>query len=295
MSFSAISQFIQSVGSWPTNFVRATRKIVHVIHIIAVETLATLRFILPAALKWWYKRNFSQKLFPYSVELTKDKVTTKARLYLHGPLVVEKEKKHNPILLVHGDYSHPYTMLHLAKIAKKESCGPVFSLYIPTIHQEDHFNDQAALIEEAIDKIENLIIEQNGVFDGIFGVGHSKGAMLLVERQFSTTPSKIAKTFLIACPLKASGHEPSLQEPLKSIIEQSYERIKTAHDRKFVQIVPKNDWCSSYDAMVARPDEYCYVVPGMHLSGLYSRKTSKLFTKFITSSLEKKTVDGVWK
>ena len=56
--------------------------------------------------------------------------------------------------------------------------------------------------------------------------------------------------------------------------------MKEFPERKFYQVIPENDWTEP-KAMIVRPQENCYSVPGMHLSGLYEKETENLFKEFL--------------
>lgn len=284
-ALAPLSHFLTTSWNFPFLVVREIGKAVRVAHIIAVETFATLTHILPAALKWWIKDNFYREFSRYSLELQVGNVKTSAKLYLHQKLNIEENHLYHPFLFVPGDHSHPYTLLHFAQIVKNSSNDPIFSLHIPCMHRDEDFPLHAALIDQALNKIESLIVERKGIFNGVVAVGHSKGAMLLVERQFaSDQPSKISRTFCVAGPIKETQHAQIFQEPLKSIFDKVCQNIRQHQERKFIQIIPQNDWIAPYETMAVRPNEYCYTVPGMHLSGLYAKKTSKLFTKFLSQT-----------
>jgi len=276
LSFSKISQSVQGYWKDPSILLQKGGKISRILHAIAVETFATFRHVIPAALKWWFREVFTDEFFIYS--FSSPRVHVRAKLYQHGPLDIKENESCHPILFVHGDYGHPFTLLHLADMAKKVSKNPVFSLYIPSMHNDQQFRNQAVLIDEVIEKIESLVKEQKGIFSGVFAVGHSKGAMLVVERLFDLDSPKIAKAFSIAGPLQEVDE--CFQEPLKTIFKDLSHKINFHKERKVVQIIPDNDWLVPYHAMAIRPDDDCYSVPGMHLSGLYSIKTSELFKRF---------------
>jgi predicted esterase len=264
---------------------QSSRKIWQLVKILVIETFATLRYVLPAALVWLIREKYTKAFSIYSFSLSIEGIQTKARLYQHGPLAVEENKHYQPILFIHGDYGHPFTLVHLADIANSHSKTPVFSLYIPSIHQDKLFLQQAALIDRIIDKMESLIVERKGIFNGVFAVGHSKGAMLLAQKQFDSEASKkIAKTFSIAGPLNADDQYHCFQEPLKSIFAKVHQKILLHKERKIIQVIPENDWIAPYEVMAVRPEEHCYTVPGMHLSGLYSKKTAELFKSFLAQT-----------
>lgn len=276
----AITRYFHLNWNVPINFSKPTRQITHIMHVVAVETFAVIKYVIPYAFSWWIEEKFSKKLISLPLPQTIEKARFNAKLFLYAPFNWQKNQSYTPILLLHGDHSHPYTLHHLAQVASKTHSGPIFSLYIPNLHHDSDFNEQTAFIDTVISTIENVIRDNGGIFKGILAAGHSKGAMLLVARQFySDEPSKILRTFAVAGPLK--NEENCFTDPLKSIFENITQKIKQYTERKFYQIIPKNDWTCSYKAMAVRPDENCYFVPGMHVSGLYSRKTRKLFKKFL--------------
>lgn len=272
-----------SISDFPQHFyhsfVNSAQKFAEIVHIVAVEAFANFRYVTPNAASWYLNDCFNPKITSFPISVTVDKIEVAAKLYLYGPLDLKQNEKYAPVLLVHGDYGHPFTLNHLAKIALKRQDTPVFTLYIPEIHHDEHFSEQGILIDSVIDRIKHMIEDQGGIFEGILAAGHSKGGMLLIDRQFSSENPFILRTFAVGAPLDTD--ENHFEEPLRTILRNLVHKIQKCIDRKFFQVIGENDWVAPRKAMAVRPDEHCYLVPGMHLSGLYSIETEDLFERFL--------------
>lgn len=244
--------------------------------IIGVETYATVRHILPASLVWLWRTYVLTDIRELKLDasLSKaEKTSHVAHLYMHGGQ--QGKNEHPPILFLHGDYGHPYSLLHLANIAEKKG-HRVFSLHIPKSNDNKLFDASDSLLERAIGKI--------CAFTGskqILGVGHSKGAILLAHRQFVHLDLRIKATCSLAgrlrIPNASSCSDPILSDRIKKI----YEKIQENGQFPLMQIVPDKDWNASWDSMAVRQNNMCYTVPGMHLSGMYSNEAKQHFAEFI--------------
>lgn len=263
--------------------------VTHKIHVFVMEANAIFGYVFPAAVQWWISRVITKKIGFYPIELTVEGKAIKASLYYYKELNIVSGKKTTPILLMHGDHSHPYTMSHLAEIAQKSKKGPVFSLYLPSSADDKLFAAQTALIGTVIDKIEAIVKKNKGIIEGIKAVGHSKGGMLLANRLFKAKKQpRITSLFAIATRLYSPKDDFTCKEPLKSIVNTIYRRIFAHPERSLIQIVPKDDWNAPQKGMKVRPCRDCFEVSGSHLSGLYSSFTSDLFSLFVNSSQKKK-------
>jgi hypothetical protein len=239
------------------------------IYIIAVEAIAVFRHIVPAGVSWFIQRYITRnlKVFPLQVG------DTHGYLYLHGPL--NKQQRCTPAILSHGDFSHPCTMLHIAK--QLQSTNPVFSLYLPKIHDNTRFAANGQLIEQAIDQISAFVKEKGGSVEGIFAIGHSKAGMMFTERAFAADSSnRITKTCAIASPLDIEIGHRNDQEPLRSILKRIHQNVIQSPEKKLIQVIPDQDWNASFEIMAARPNQDCYTVPGMHTSGLYAKQVHEI-------------------
>lgn len=253
-------------------------------YIIVTEAFAVFWHVLPCAISWWIREKFGKKIRACSLPFIIGQTRSTAKLFLYAPLDLKNDKTCVPVLFLHGDYGHPYTLHHLGKIALKNHPGPVFTLYMPNMSKQSHFAEQASFINNVIGHIRKMVENEGGTFEGILAVGHSKGAMLLVERQFSAeNPSEILRTFAVGGALR--NEENCFQGPLRATFDQLHQQIEKHSDRTFFQVIPKKDWSAPYKAMAVRPHEHCYSVPGMHLSGLYSKETKFLFKQFLEMPL----------
>lgn len=257
------------------------QKGVNIVNIVSTEAYATLKHVLPASLKWGWRKYISHEIETIPIQVTSGKVTKIAYLNIHGNMSrSSRDKAVYPVLFSHGDYAHPYSMLHLIDIAQNES-HPTFSLYIPQVQNTEQFDVHNALIKEAIDKIESIVKHKKGNFSGLLGVGHSKGAILLAQRQFVVLDSRIKATCSIAGRLNVPQDNDCADKFLTARIKTIYASILKNSEQPIVQIIPQEDWNASYDSMAVRPDRNCYTVPGMHLSGLYSCETQAYFMDFL--------------
>ncbi|MFA6915005.1 MAG: hypothetical protein WC222_01285 [Parachlamydiales bacterium] len=276
-------------GAVATHAASAGNKIMSVLYILSVEAFAVIRHVIPSAIEWQI-RKFNDEITTIPFPITLGKIQIHAEVHLHGHINIEENVTYNPFLFFHGDHSRPDPFLNLIKVALK-SKALVYSVYIPTIHKDEEFAEQGILADAIMSMIEQMITDKKGIFGGFRGVGHSKGAMLLAERQFhSDLPPKILETFCIAGPLRVVPEATNFTPPLSAIFEGIYPRILNLTERKIVQIVPEEDWCAPYVCMAVRPHEYCYTVDGMHLSGLFSEKTTYLFEKFVKGELTQEII-----
>ncbi len=278
-----MSELVGSCPGWKPFSVDFTflKNAVNTVNIVSTEAYATLRYVVPASITWVWRKYITNEIKTIPIEITVDKVKNVAYLNIHGNCSqFKKGQDVYSVLLGHGDYAHPYTILHLADIAQKEG-RPTFSLYIPGIENNKAFSLHNQFLKQAIDKIENLVKDDQGLFKGVLGAGHSKFAIVFAQRQYVVIDSRIKGMCSIAGRLNIPNEEDSSDPLLKTIIRAIYRGILKNPESPIMQIVPKDDWNAAYEAMAVRPHKYCYTVPGMHLSGLYTRETRTHFTDFL--------------
>lgn len=278
-----MSNTVGSYNAWKPFSIDFTflKNAANTINIVSTEAYATLRYIAPASITWVWRKYITNEIKTIPIEITVDKVKKVAYLNIHGnfPQVKNGQDVYS-VLLGHGDYGHPYTVLHLADIAQKEG-RPTFSLYIPGIEKNKEFSVHNRFLKQAIDKIESLVKDDQGKFNGVLGVGHSKFAIVFAQRQYVVIDSRIKGLCSVAGRLNIPNEEDNSDPILKTIIRAIYQGILRNPESPIMQIVPKDDWNAAYEAMAVRPHEYCYTVPGMHLSGLYASETRTHFTDFL--------------
>lgn len=251
------------------------RKTAKGIHILAVETYTTLRHVLPSTVAWiWRKYAYSEIT---TMRIRAEKTGHVAYLNLHGTL--SSGQHGHAVLLIHGDYGHPFSMLHLADIAQTKRL-PTFSLYLPKVQDTQQFEVHNELMKQAMDNMETMIRHKGGTCTGILGAGHSSGAILLAKRRFVDLDNRIT-LFAIAGPLNVPNDNDCSDKYLAPIIKGIYQGIVDHPNAPLVQIIPREDWNASQESMAVRPHSHCHYVPGMHLSGLYSRETQGYFTDFL--------------
>lgn len=122
----------QAIGNERWQLPKFLNDTFNIIDIIAIEGYATIRHILPASLAWFWRKYITNEIKTIPLQVTVGKISRIAYLNIHGNYPFEKDCR--PVLLTHGDYGHPYSMLRLADIAQKEH--PVFSLYIPSVEND---------------------------------------------------------------------------------------------------------------------------------------------------------------
>ncbi len=258
-------------SSFLSSFTNILSKTINGLGIIASEAFAVITSVCPAIIRWSFRKYISGDIKTYSI--TADKVNDIAYLNSHGKI----EDNDSIALFLHGDHSHPLTMLHLADLAKQKKMT-VFSLYIPKCH-EDKFDSDNSLIENAIKKIEQIVQIENLK---IKAVGHSKGAILLAKNYCTQDTSKIHAACAIAGRLKVP-EDKIIPEDLESF----YKQIKTIETNivqkpklAIVQIIPQDDWMVPQTEMGAA-NRNCNIVHGMHLSVLFETETYDLCSTFL--------------
>lgn len=260
------------------DYIYFLKKTAQIINVLAVETYTTFRYVVPASIAWVWRKYVCNEI--KTIEITVKETQQVAYLNIHGKLSSINNGKLHPLLLSHGDFGHPYTMLHLADIAQKEGI-PTFSLYIPGVHNNQQFETHNEFLKQAIDKIENYFQNNNGNFAGILGTGHSKGAILLAQRQFVNLDQRIKAMCAIGGRLNVPNKKDCSDKLLTDVVKNIYGGIINNPKKILVQIIPKHDWNASQESMAARPNDHCFSVPGMHLSGLYKNETRNCFTHFL--------------
>lgn len=235
--------------------------------IVFVEAFAVLRHAIPNAARWVWRSHIAKVIKVERIET--------GFFNTHGKV----DKAASSVLFCHGDYGHPFTMLHLADVAEKKKVN-VFSLYLPRAHKNALFHRHADILGKTIEKINTIAPH------AILGVGHSKGAILLAHRHFVDIDPHLDHVLSIAGRLRIPTTVPPdprdlVDTDLKEILAPISQGIEDHLERKLTQIVPKDDWNASQGAMRVR-EATAHAVPGMHYSGLYAKETKNVFESFIT-------------
>lgn len=275
---SAIAFYAAFLGSIPTPG-EVLQSVRNAIYIFAVEAFADVRYVIPACLTGVWRQYVCGEISTTTLEVTIEKVSRTGYLHFHKKYPIPKGDT-NVVLLCHGDYGHDFTLLHLADIAAEKKI-PTFSLFIPTIDNEDEFEHHNQLVEMALDAIERDVSASGGKCAGVLGTGHSKGGMLLVRRGIVDQDKRIQSICALGVRLRVPKPEDCRYESLRTITNANYAGIRAHPEFPLTQIVPEEDWNCSQESMIVRPNDRYYKVPGMHLSGIYTPEAEQAFISFL--------------
>lgn len=245
--------------------------------ILTDEIFATFTGVLPNAMRWLFSKDITSYELKETVKNTNG-VTRKAFLSLHGPLKVNDSLSSQAILFLHGDHSHPYSTLHLADIAQEKRLGPVFSLYLPY----DDFNPTThrALLLQAIDKIQNLMSDEEQGFPGITVVGHSKGVIESAYLALVQKEPRIKSLIAWAGRLKVTE---SCEEELKESINKIHAALVQNPNFPLFIISAGQEWCCREpESTQVFPHKEMYVAEqASHLNVLFDTEAKEHYKKFL--------------
>ncbi|KAF3361634.1 hypothetical protein PHSC3_001832 [Chlamydiales bacterium STE3] len=256
------------------------KKWVDPLNAFAIECITAFRFVLPAGFQWAWRKYYSGEIETVRICLEGQKSKRFAYLYIHESPYKQRFTEMAAVLFVPGEHAKPYSLLHLMDLAKAKHV-PVFSLYIPGMANNKLFSTHSLFLKQAITTIFKYYQSQNKILKGVLGIGHSKGAILLTHRQFIVNDLNILATCSIAGRLNAPTQDSCLNTELRYLVKKIYKSIQQKKHLPLMQIVPRQDWNASQESMKARPNERCYSVPGMHLSGLYKKETCQYVAAFV--------------
>lgn len=245
--------------------------------------LADLTYTIPNAIKWIYRVVVKREIVAFPLQNI-HRLNERGCLYMHSNFN-SMPKGGCAVVMLHGVYGHPFSMLHLADIALEANKGPVFSLHLP--YNELHPKIHRTLLKQALDQIESLMVENGHIFNGIVAVGHSLGAIESAYRAFVEKDARIISVISIAGRLRIiPSLYKSCSESLKPTIEIVYQGIQKYPNVPLYQIVAGNDWNAPLTATAVRPDDYCcYIVKNaMHLNVLFRKETCSKFCEFLKKS-----------
>lgn len=252
------------------------------LYVFSCEAFAVMTKMVPNIAKWLYRTKISNQISTYSIEYCGEGGCKEALLFLHGRIGFDDGEDRSPILLLHGDHSHPFTMLSLADISQNSGKGPVFSVYLP--YDDINPDIHQSLLKLAVSKIEEFLPISHCTRSGIICVGHSKGAIEAANMAFVDKDPRIKAVISIAGRLK---DVPSLQMPchrlLKPIVEKVYQSIIENPYIPLYQIVAGEDWNAPLEATAVRiVDDCCHIVENsMHLNILVHEETYSKFDFFL--------------
>jgi hypothetical protein len=160
-------------------------------------------------------------------------------------------------------------MLHLMESVLHANCGPVYSLQLDN-SDEDPLSNQE-LIRIAIEEMKNRAMAVDGVFKGVIGCGHSKGAMQVAHLGFNDPSSHVVAVHSIAGRLKiVEGEEKECYPSLIPMVNAIFAGISAHPNLPLYQYVGTEDWNASQEAMIVRPETATTFEGAMHLNVLFA-------------------------
>lgn len=241
-------------------------------------------YLLPAAIKWFYLRRIKKSITRHPIRLRNGKT---ASIYHHGGNE-SNDAEVEATLILHGLYSHPFIMRHLAEMAQEAGKGPVFSLYL-SYDPVDH-DINRAVIKKAIDTIERMMRENGSSLSGVVLVGHSMGAIEAAYRAYVDFDTRVISVISIAGRLKVVDTPRSpCGELLKPTVEQIYEGILSRPELPLFQIVGDKDWNATLESTLIRAQDECFHVAeeAMHFNILFHPDLKRVFPDFLRKSFRK--------
>lgn len=241
--------------------------------IIAVESYCVFTKIVPNAMRWFYYTRFGEGILHFSLKSGIDKC---AHIYFHNS---KNPPSGKAILFLHGDHSHPYTLLPLIAIAERRRDVCVFSLQMP--FDVTHSPSSQDLVHQAVNKIEEIMSNHGGL-NNLIMAGHSKGGIQSAYEYFVMGDRRITAAISIAGRVQCLDGDRSCDAALRPIINQIQHVIQLRTDLPIYQIVPEKDWNAPIEAMAIRRHSNCTIVSGaMHLNVLYKEQTHRAFAQYL--------------
>jgi predicted esterase len=250
-------------------------KVYETLRIVATDILpSNFTCILPNALSWAYRTLCTGSVQSEAITLTKT-----AHLFSHN--LTRLSGSTSALLLLHGEHSHPLTMLHLADIAEAQG-RVVFSVYLP---YDDHRpEDHRLLLKKSIDKIEQIITQHGGRLSHLLLAGHSRGAIEAANEAFVKNNPKINGVIAIAGRFQVI--KPSLRPCRKSLegsVNAVWESLCNGNNLQipFYQIAATHDWCIDPEASIVRQDQEHLSVRAGHLGVINHPDTLRQFKAWV--------------
>lgn len=265
-NFSVLQQIEQSIAS-TYEYAR----------IILTDILpAQFECIIPNALSWAYRSWWTGSITSYT--FTADKV---AHLFVHGEVIPSADGQVHAVLLLHGDHSHPLTMLHLADLAQQEG-KTVFSVHLP--YDDECPENHRALLRNCFTKMQQLADEKGACLD-VKTIGHSRGALEGASMAYECEESTISGVIAIAGRFKViSPSDRPCRESLQPSVQAVWQRLcRPQLPVPFYQIAAAEDWCMDPEASIVRPDQPYATVDASHLGVIYHPNTLEQVRSWITA------------
>jgi hypothetical protein len=255
-------------------------KIYESLRVAITDILPTnLTCILPNAISWVHRTLYSGSVRCEAISSPTATIGKTASLFSHN--VDKLNTPHSAILLLHGDHSHPLTLLHLADIAEAQGKA-VFSIHLP--YDDNSPQEHRLLLKQSINRIDQIIAQKGGRLSHLLLAGHSRGALEAAHEAFVENNPKISGVIAIAGRFKVI--KPSLR-PCKESLESSVNAVwGKLHNFNFqipfYQIAANYDWCIDPDASVVCRDQAHLFVDAGHLGIINHPDTLRQFKAWAT-------------
>lgn len=247
----------------------------------------TLTCVIPNAGSWAYRTFWTGSIRSYTLENTAGKV---AHLFVHGSMAANQISPMHAVLLLHGDHSHPCTMLHLADVAKLQGKA-VFSISLP--YDDNHPENHRSLLDQGIEKIRHIAEEQKIPLD-LKLIGHSRGALEAASATYEMNYPEISGVIAIAGRFRIMDQtDRPCRESLAPSVHAIWTKLQPSQplDVPFYQIAAMRDWCIDTEASIVRKDQPYYYVDAQHLSVLYHLDTIDQINNWIAHVKENGNYD----
>lgn len=229
--------------------------------ILATDLIpANVTCVIPNACSWAYRYLWKGSITSCSFRNTAGKVGT---LFIHGGPIARAGSRIPAVLLLHGEHSHPLTMLHLADLAEREGRA-VFSIALP--YEDTNPENYRSLLRMGIDKVSETIAARGGILGDFKLVGHSRGAIEGASAAYGWNHPNITGVISIAGRFKViDPSERPCRESFKPVINALWQRLRPSQPLRvpFYQIAAIQEWCIDPEASIVRTDhEHRYVDAG---------------------------------
>ncbi len=254
-------------------------KIYESLRIAITDILPTnITCILPNALSWGFRTLYAGTV---KYEAVTAAATTKtASLFSHTSEKLNTAT--SAVLLLHGDHSHPLTMLHLADIAEAQGRA-VFSVHLP--YDDNNPEEHHLLLKNCIDRIDQMFTQRGGRLSNLLLAGHSRGALEAANEAFVKNNRKVNGVIAIAGRFQVI--KPSLRpcrESLESSVNAVWEKLRNLNRDLRVpvyQMAAAYDWCIDPEASIVCHDYPHLSVEASHLSIINHPDTLRQFKAWV--------------
>lgn len=239
---------------------------------VSAELWATLRYVIPYRLIWAYRANVEKSIPSWPV--TSERTPSKGTLFFLGGT-----SDGSPILLLHGDRSHPSILLGIYEsIRKNHPDRPIYVLGM-SLGDEDEYDSEDLpfhhdLVLESIHRIQEVSQQP------LILIGHSKGAQLGAITTFLN--KKKVSLISVAGRLAIPENDETCHPSLRPTIMKIERAIRENPAIPLYQVVAEKDWLAPRESFALRPFENCTIIPNArHLNIIFSNDTFEAIQHYI--------------